>query len=998
MLLNLRINSFLGGPMKLRLILTLLIPFLTLYISAQDSDTEEVEEVVVVGSQIKGATITDALPVTVISTEEIEGFGVDSGDDLISNLAEMGTNQFNQGDFNGGYNANRGDVGSFNLRNVGTGNTLTLLNGRRIVPAAGYHTETIGGSLVPVQSVNSNVLPVYGLERIEILRDGASAVYGSDAVAGVINTVLKKDFDGFSMRIRGIAYDHFAAEDAKVSIQWGRNFDDGSNLSIYLDTYDRGHIDGIEDPKWMMGDARNLYAEQLGAFADTSWRNLSAQSKYAQFYVGNGSNVFSLYRPDDPYCQSGSATNLFTSPLQDNVCLYDASSIRTENRANYPMEGMMRRGDLERHNMLAYYNTTLDNGVEASTEIGWYQSSGFRQHYPGAFLNPGSANRRGQGTQSIRIPSTNYYFNQWVRADGTKFVDAEDDFLWIRFLRFTQPRYYNHERETWRFTQAFAGSTGNWDWDTGIVFSEATSLMANGNRVGLLELEAALAKDDPSAYNPFCAGVNCNEEQILKTIYRENTSSMSLIDFKMSNAEFFEMPQLSGGTAPAGALFGIEVRTEEMTDKRDPNIDGTIDWTNNLGASWPYVSNISNSSPSPNTSGERTVTSYFGELQVPLDDRLVVQAALRGDQFTDVGNSLVGKFAMGWDISDAVKLRGSVSTAFAAPNLIFINEGLVARSNTRTDAVYEYFANASGNPIADPEYQLQRVAQGNPDLKPEESENLSWGFVLEPVDDLLLTVDRWRITKENTLGLFGENNHMLLDLLIRLEGGPSECVGNPLVVRTQFVADEYTAGWPTNLCPAGQVQRIDDIYVNLDTRVIEGTDTTLQYRFDTDVGRFNFKLVNVHYNKYEQQAGGDIDRLIEAGRPGGLLDGVSVPDGFANLIERNGNFSDKWTMNASWRLNDWEVLLSGNKVSGFYETGNTDPDGNFWYLPSMTRLNFTLGYKFDFEGYDARVRFGVLNVEDERAPLADEFWFFSWNDVHNDYGRNYYLEFRLQGN
>ena len=146
--------------MKLRLILTLLIPFLTLYISAQDSDTEEVEEVVVVGSQIKGATITDALPVTVISTEEIEGFGVDSGDDLISNLAEMGTNQFNQGDFNGGYNANRGDVGSFNLRNVGTGNTLTLLNGRRIVPAAGYHTETIGGSLVPVQSVNGNVLPV----------------------------------------------------------------------------------------------------------------------------------------------------------------------------------------------------------------------------------------------------------------------------------------------------------------------------------------------------------------------------------------------------------------------------------------------------------------------------------------------------------------------------------------------------------------------------------------------------------------------------------------------------------------------------------------------------------------------------------------------------------------------------------------------------------------------------------------------------------------------
>ena len=88
---------------------------------------------------------------------------------------------------------------------------------------------------------------------------------------------------------------------------------------------------------------------------------------------------------------------------------------------------------------------------------------------------------------------------------------------------------------------------------------------------------------------------------------------------------------------------------------------------------------------------------------------LLFQQRFEGDQFTDVGNSLVGKFAMGWDISDYVKLRGSVSTAFAAPNLIFINEGLVARSNTRTDAVYEYFANVSGNPIADPEYQLQRL-------------------------------------------------------------------------------------------------------------------------------------------------------------------------------------------------------------------------------------------------------------------------------------------------
>ena len=92
-------------------------------------------------------------------------------------------------------NSARGDVGAFNLRSIGTGNTLVLLNGRRVVNAAGYQTEEVGGSFVPVNTANSNALPVYGIDRVEVLRDGASAIYGADAVAGVVNTVLKNDFE-----------------------------------------------------------------------------------------------------------------------------------------------------------------------------------------------------------------------------------------------------------------------------------------------------------------------------------------------------------------------------------------------------------------------------------------------------------------------------------------------------------------------------------------------------------------------------------------------------------------------------------------------------------------------------------------------------------------------------------------------------------------------------------------------------------------------------------
>ena len=143
------------------------------YIFAQDGDNaSDVEEVVTVGSQIKGAKITGSLPVTVLSADDIEATGAVDGDELVENLVEQGLNFFNeQEQTSGGVNASRGDVGAFNLRDIGTGNTLTLLNGRRLITSPGYQTEPILGGSMPVMTVNSNAIPVYGAERIEILRD-----------------------------------------------------------------------------------------------------------------------------------------------------------------------------------------------------------------------------------------------------------------------------------------------------------------------------------------------------------------------------------------------------------------------------------------------------------------------------------------------------------------------------------------------------------------------------------------------------------------------------------------------------------------------------------------------------------------------------------------------------------------------------------------------------------------------------------------------------------
>ena len=143
---------------KIKSILLLSAVF-SLGVFAQDSaevSDSDVEEVVTVGSQIKGASITGALPVTVISNEDIDALGITSGDELLESLPEMGQNFFNEQEtMSGAINASRGDSGAYNLRSMGVGNTLVLLNGRRMVNGAGYQTELIGGDYVATLSVLS---------------------------------------------------------------------------------------------------------------------------------------------------------------------------------------------------------------------------------------------------------------------------------------------------------------------------------------------------------------------------------------------------------------------------------------------------------------------------------------------------------------------------------------------------------------------------------------------------------------------------------------------------------------------------------------------------------------------------------------------------------------------------------------------------------------------------------------------------------------------------
>ena len=968
---------------KLLLIFPLVIS-LGIYSQDAENNDSDVEEVVVVGSQIKGAKITGALPVSIISADDMDALGVDSGDELLDNIAELGQNTFNQNEFSGGYNASRGDVGAFNLRDIGTGNTLTLLNGRRLITSPGYQTEPILGGSMPVMTTNSNAIPVYGAERVEILRDGASAIYGADALAGVINTVLKTDFVGLNIRFKASAYDAYQAQDNKVSIQWGKDFDN-TNISLYFDTYRRDPIKGFEDPKWLAQDAR--VSPGLGEFDgtawdDTSWRNTNAASQYGVWH-GGGSRYLRVV-PDTGSCTYTGASN------GNGTCVSTSTSSSSAVRAQYNTTRWMRP-DLERNNLFVFINTELDNGIEAYSEIGFYNSLATQQLYGGTTLGAGSCARTGSCTQPLLVPLSNYWLNQLVDSSGNKLVGSSQITNGLGLFkarnRFDTPRGYDSHRTTLRLLQGLRGSMGDWDWDAAVLWSQAKSKQNNSGRQSLTLLNEALALSTPDAYNPFC-GPSCNDESPFTIdIVRGNSTSLYMFDFKASTPELFDLP-----AGPVGMLVGFESRKESYQDMRDPRINGQITYTvpagPKTGETFPIISDIVNSSATPDSSGSRTTYSLFSELAIPVHETVDAQLAIRHEDSSDYGDATVGKFAIGWQPIDQVKLRYSASETFRAPALILVNEGFLGRSSSTTDHLLRYVA---GDNIDDDNYSMQRVTEGNPGLQPELGENESIGIVLEPINNLIITMDKWSIETEDTVGIFGMTNAILLDTLMRIEGGASECTGNPNVIRNSVPSEAVT--WPSNLCPAGLVQQVLDYYVNTDTRLIEGMDTSIIYSIDTDYGDFGLKLVNVHYDTKNQEAGGDALLLSQAGQPGGLLDGLAPVRGVDNLLGLNGSIEDKYTMKMSWRKGPYEVLLSGTHWDEFYESAHVETiDGvrEMWVVDAMSMLNLTLGYKFK---NDLRVRLQVKNIEDERAPLADETFSMYWGDLHTDFGRNYNIEF-----
>jgi len=1003
-----------------------------------DQATEEdviLEEVVVVGTQIKGAAISEALAVSVLPAAEIEAMGVSSLDEILDMLPEQGQNFQNEAEnISGGVNAVRGDVGAFNLRNMGTGNTLVLLNGRRMVQTAGYQTELVGGSYVPVNSVNPNEIPTYGIRRVEVLRDGASAIYGADAVAGVVNTVLQDNFEGLTIRGRYDWYDNVSANNYRGTVKWGHDFNGGStNLSMFADYYHRDSVNGNEDRRWssemrwrLNEDSPWLYDEDGDPV--TSFRNTSWDSGYGQYDAEERSRLgtimdaspwtdsggeFEVFPLDHPACQHEDAWDIPGSTtmcaLRDGVNRDEfgsATGVRFDTSGNEAY-GRDLRSDLDRYNVFLYLNHEFDSGTESYTEFSYYQASTKLIRHPVTFTT---------GIE-LYVGAENYY-NPFGPCDSPNRVAGlpENDVpcegipLMFDAYRFVEyPRIVDNTAKTWRFLQGFRGSWGDWDWDTALVWSEAKRDDVTHNRISNTLMQEALNDPTPSAYNPWAAGepgvTGSNIERAQIDVYRQNKTSLKMVDFKLSKPELFNMP-----AGPVGFLFGTEYREESYSDNRDPRLDGTIAFTDVDGDTFPYISDVMNSSPSADGKGSRDTFSAFMEFAIPLFENFDLQAALRYEDASDYGDTTVGKLAFGWRLFEPLLIRGSWSEAFRAPNLITVNEGLVVRSNGRTSYVCRYAEEMwdEGRDPSDPRYEealdeldcsdtVQRRAEGSEELVPEESTNTSVGLVWQPTDALMFTVDFWEIEKKGTIGLIGETNHSLIDTLLHIENGTSGCdsfVGNPAMGYFGANPDDAEYFTHAGICPVGQWQYVNDRYANLDTRIVEGYDVGVFYSTDTDYGSWDLTLRGSFYEKYVQKAGPLMNALIEASESGVFPAGFPTPTGYGDLLRQDGNQTTKYNASLRWRKDNVGASFSAYYLGDFVQTSLGTREGQKWVIPSRTTYSSYFDYHADMFDTDTRFRFGINNMFDERAPLADRYFGF-FADAHRDYGRYFYVDVRM---
>ncbi|WP_172449241.1 TonB-dependent receptor domain-containing protein [Bowmanella denitrificans] len=950
----------------------------------QKEQEQDLEKVIVVGSSIKGLNVTGALPVSLMDQKDIDAIAATSGADLFAAIPSNGNVNFNGNDVVSGVYASRGDVASINLRSIGTGNTLVLLNGRRLVQHPGSQTE----NSVPVTTVNMNAIPVMGIRRVEVLHDGAAAIYGSDAVAGVVNSEMRSDFDGYRFDVQYGDAENISRNKLNANMLGGWYLNDqATNITLSMNYYHASEVMASELPYSASSDLRP-YLQGSSWEGDTNFRNTSSTTPWGRFVASQrvaGLTTAAGQFHIEPL--DGSDANQ-QCVLANGLCV-DSGSVSADQYFDTNGSRTLLP-ETERANAFMFINHEMDSGTELYGELSYYWAESNSQRAETATLTSAPVtiskdaywNPLGSGVNRLAgydIPTEGLD----VTVDAYRVVDAG-------------VRKINVVNQTYRLLGGARGSFGNWDWDSAALYSAAKTDDTTYNRTSLTKFQQAVNRQDDSAYNPFC-GASCNSQAsidaFLIDVSRVGETALALVDYKLSNANLFSLP-----AGNVGVAIGTEWRYESFENDYDDRLDGTIAYQDAVTGTL-YETDVMGSSGQPDADGSRNVFSAFVELAgplispdmaIPLVDKLDFQLAGRYEKYNDVGSVFKPKAVLSWYPVKSLQVRASYAEGFRAPNLEQLHTARTNRVNYPVD-YYRCQARVNKGEIdslsaCSGTDSIENIRLGNPDLKPEKDYNYGVGMVYTPafVDNLTLTADFWRIEQEDLVGIRSYQNIADLDYYYRMNGS-----SNPNVIRSAATADDIAFFAGSGLEAVGDMMDIYGLFENLDSRTTEGLDLGIYYKLNrTAWGDFDFKLNGAKLLKAYQSVDEESAKLASLGL---ALDDVG------DMIEMDGRPEWQASGTVTWRYDNWGAGMHAKYVGDFYDTSAVhDETGEYWHVSSWNTLSLYGQYSFDEGAMDGmRVRVGVRNLFDREPPLADETYGYDAS-LHSSEGRYFYVS--LQAN
>lgn len=986
--------------------------------SAQDSTTDgdalaqqradadaEISEIVVVGSQIRGASTSGALPVSVVSTDEIAATGAVSANDLFRAIPEAGAVTFTGLPSGAGQNAARGDVSTVSLRGLGLGTTLMLLNGRRVVQHP--TTVNVGGS--PQIAYNANAVPVNGIQRIEVLRDGAAALYGSDAIAGVVNTVLDDNLEGGSIDAQYGFAEGTQLKEGTINASYGSDFGNGrGHFSLLGNFYARSAELYTDVPYLATQDVRGLVDDP--AFSDlVAFDGRQQASAWGRFEVPasagfdgpitqNGVPITSAGRVLSivPCANGGTATTTDYA----GVCIRDGTNtgnIDRNTRADiprvYPQATAIPKA--ERANVFLFTNYDINDDIELFTEASYYyaktrqldQNPQIVSAFPITVAADAYWNPLGATTLPDGSPNPN-------RLPGLDIPDSGLPLTIQSYAPFeTGPRAVDVRNDQFRLLAGLRGQIGNWDWETAGLYSQArvrdiTDAVSNTlfqNAVNIRTEEAYNPfsggnPDDPSGPDTSLSSQATTDSFWIKG-YRINKTSLALGDIKLSNGSL-----LSLWAGDIGAALGVEVRRETYSDNRDEHQDGTIIFIDDITGN-SYNTDFAMSSPRPDVSGARTVLSAYAELAVPLFTpemgiplvrQVDVQLAGRFENYSDVGSVARPKIAASWDLFDGVRLRGSASGGFRAPTLEALNippSGLTGNGNLDLLRCEASLRAGRINNWSDctEAFTISSTTAGNPDLEPETSTAYSVGLVLQPNfipaswGTFTFTADRYWINMDNVVSSLSTTTQLQLDYLRRIQGG-----SNDAVLRAPVTPDDVAFFAGTGITPVGEPQFINSQYQNLQPLKVEGMDFSFRYASPrTGIGYFNFNVNASDMISYDQSPLTPQQELIDAQQAGIINDGFVASSGTGNLVGLNSRPKWRGSATLTWSLDNWQAGAFAQYTDSVKLTSVLDADRNLYTVDSQITANLYVSYTVEGGSLDqTKFTVGARNIFDEDPPIS----------------------------